>query len=200
MVVAPPTTWSSPWGRSRRALGELEVVGVATTTPAHVALLSHPDFAAAGHSTKWVEDEVDPSVFAAAPPAEIATTDDGEAEELVERTVPVEVNGKRFSVRLWLPDGPAAPAARQRRNRPRPGATGAGGSAGNGTITAPMQGTIVKVLVGVGDAVDAGEALLVLEAMKMENHINAETSGTVAEVRVGEGDTVGTGDVLVVVE
>ncbi len=63
-----------------------------------------------------------------------------------------------------------------------------------------MQGTIVKVLVAVGDAVEAGQALLVLEAMKMENHINAETSGTVAEVRVGEGDTVGTGDILVVVE
>jgi acetyl-CoA/propionyl-CoA carboxylase biotin carboxyl carrier protein len=186
--------------RMLRALGELEVVGVATTTPAHVALLSHPDFAAAAHSTKWVEDEVDASVFATAPAAEITTTAEGEAEDLVERTVPVEVNGKRFSVRLWLPDGPTAPATRQRSNRPRPGATGAGGSAGNGTISAPMQGTIVKVLVAVGDAVDAGQALLVLEAMKMENHINAETSGTVAEVRVGEGDTVGTGDILVVVE
>ena len=175
-------------------------IRVCTTAPAHVALLSHPDFAAAAHSTKWVEDEVDASVFSAAPAPEIAATVDGEAEELIERTVPVEVNGKRFSVRLWLPDGAAAPAPRQRSSRPRPGATGAGGSAGNGTISAPMQGTIVKVLVAVGDTVEAGQALLVLEAMKMENHINAETSGTVAEVRVGEGDTVGTGDVLVVVE
>jgi biotin carboxyl carrier protein len=63
-----------------------------------------------------------------------------------------------------------------------------------------MQGTIVKVLVGVGDTVEAGQAVLVLEAMKMENHINAEASGTVREVRVQEGDTVGTGDVLVVIE
>ena len=63
-----------------------------------------------------------------------------------------------------------------------------------------MQGTIVKVLVAEGDTVETGQAVLVLEAMKMENHINAETSGTVAEVRVGEGDTVGTGDILVVVE
>ena len=162
-------------------------------------MLSHPDFAAATHSTKWVEDEVDPPVFAAAPAPEVALGD-GDAEELVERTVPVEVNGKRFSVRLWLPDGPAAPATRQRSTRPRPGATGAGGSAGNGTISAPMQGTIVKVLVAIGDTVESGQALLVLEAMKMENHINAETAGTVSEIRVGEGDTVGTGDILVVVE
>ena len=63
-----------------------------------------------------------------------------------------------------------------------------------------MQGTIVKVLVAVGDEVEAGQAVLVLEAMKMENNISVETAGTVTEVRVAEGDTVGTGDVLVVVE
>ena len=111
--------------RMLRALGELEVGGVATTTPAHVALLSHPDFAAATHSTKWVEDEVDAAAFAAAPAPAIATTGDvgAEAEDLVERTVPVEVNGKRFAVRLWLPEGSGtqAPAARQRSSRPRPG-------------------------------------------------------------------------------
>ena len=63
-----------------------------------------------------------------------------------------------------------------------------------------MQGTIVKVLVAVGEAVEEGQALVVLEAMKMENHINAERSGTVSEVRVSTGDTVGTGDVLVIIE
>ncbi len=63
-----------------------------------------------------------------------------------------------------------------------------------------MQGTIVKVLVAAGDTVEVGQAVLVLEAMKMENHINAEKAGTVQEVRVAEGDTVGTGDVLLVIE
>jgi acetyl-CoA/propionyl-CoA carboxylase biotin carboxyl carrier protein len=63
-----------------------------------------------------------------------------------------------------------------------------------------MQGTIVKVLVAEGDAVEPGQALLVLEAMKMENHLNAEQGGTVKEVRVAAGDTVGTGDVLIVIE
>ena len=114
--------------------------------------------------------------------------------------MPVEVDGKRFSVRLWLPDAPATGSTRRRpAARPRPG-TASGGGAGNGTITAPMQGTIVKVLVGEGDAVEAGQAVLVLEAMKMENTINAETAGTVRDVRVTEGDTVGTGDVLIVIE
>jgi biotin carboxyl carrier protein len=63
-----------------------------------------------------------------------------------------------------------------------------------------MQGTIVKVLVEPGAAVEVGQALLVLEAMKMENHINAETSGTVKEIRVAAGDAVGAGDVLVIIE
>ena len=64
----------------------------------------------------------------------------------------------------------------------------------------PMQGTIVKVLVEVGDAVEAGQAVVVLEAMKMENQIAAEKAGTVKEIKVAPGDTVGGGDVVVVIE
>ena len=63
-----------------------------------------------------------------------------------------------------------------------------------------MQGTIVKVLVEAGAEVEVGQAILVLEAMKMENNINAETTGTVKEIRVAAGDSVGTGDVLAVIE
>jgi acetyl-CoA/propionyl-CoA carboxylase, biotin carboxylase, biotin carboxyl carrier protein len=199
------------WGPSRevarhrmlRALGEFEIAGVATTVPAHRVLVSHPDFAAATHSTKWVEDELDPSIFASVPDVSATAPPAGdESPELVEQTVPVEVDGKRFSVRLWLPDAPYTSSTSSRRRpaaRPRPGAA-SGGGAGNGTITAPMQGTIVKVLVSEGDTVEAGQAVLVLEAMKMENTINAETAGAVREIRVSEGDTVGTGDVLIVIE
>ena len=186
--------------RMLRALDELHVGGVRTTVPAHQVLLAHPDFAAARHSTKWVEEELDSSVFAAEPAAAAEPTDaEGTAEpELTERTVPVEVDGKRFSVRLWLPDEPgAAPAASRRAPRPKP--AGQSGAASNGTIAAPMQGTIVRLLVQVGDEVTAGQAVLVLEAMKMENHLNAELGGTVKEIRVQPGDTVGTGDVLVVI-
>jgi acetyl-CoA/propionyl-CoA carboxylase biotin carboxyl carrier protein len=187
--------------RMLRALGEFEISGLSTTIPAHVALLSNPDFAAVRHSTKWVEEEVDPASFATTAPAVPVPADAEAAEPLLERTVPVEVDGKRYSVKLWLPEAAAASAAPKKRSaRPRPGASGSGGAAGSGTISAPMQGTIVKVLVAAGDAVEAGQSVLVLEAMKMENHITAEKSGTVQEVRVAEGDTVGTGDVLLVIE
>ena len=80
-------------------------------------------------------------------------------------------------------------------------ASGSGGAAGGGSgeVSAPMQGTIVKVLVEVGATVEAGQSVVVLEAMKMENQIQAEKSGTVKEVRVKAGDTVGGGDILVVI-
>ena len=203
-LVGKLVVWSADRDTARRrmlrALGELRIGGVHTTVPAHQLLLAHPDFAAARHSTKWVEEELDASFFAAAPAAEPAEAeaDAAAAEDLIERTVPVEVDGKRFSVRLWLPDAPAgAPAAARRA--PRPKAAGGAGAAGNGTIAAPMQGTILRLLVQVGDEVSAGQAVLVLEAMKMENHLNAEMGGTVKEIRVQPGDTVGTGDVLVVI-
>jgi acetyl-CoA/propionyl-CoA/long-chain acyl-CoA carboxylase, biotin carboxylase, biotin carboxyl carrier protein len=189
--------------RAVRALNELVIDGLHTTTPAHIALLQHPDFAAGNHSTKWVEEELDASMFSAASaPAVEAPVDGSPPEELTERTVPVEVNGKRFAVRVWLPATAAAASAApaKRAARPKPAASGGAGGGGDGTISAPMQGTIVKVLVEAGQAVELGEAVLVLEAMKMENHINAEKAGTVKEVRVAAGDTVGTGDVLVVIE
>jgi acetyl-CoA/propionyl-CoA carboxylase biotin carboxyl carrier protein len=187
--------------RTKRALEEFEIGGVKTTIPAHLALVAHPDFAAVRHSTKWVEDELDQALFAdvAAPlPAPAAGE---ERPALVERTLPVEVDGKRFVVKVWVDETAAVGPAAAVRARPRAAArSSSAGGAGGGTVSAPMQGTIVKVLVAVGDTVESGQALVVLEAMKMENHINAEKSGTVKELRVTTGDTVGTGDVLVVVE
>jgi acetyl-CoA/propionyl-CoA carboxylase biotin carboxyl carrier protein len=189
--------------RMLRALRELDVEGVRTTTPAHLTLLAHDDFAAGDHSTKWVEDELDGDLLASAAAPTPTPADESETgAPLSERTVPVEVDGKRFSVRVWLPETPAASAvagAEGSRRASRPKAA-SGGAAGGGTVSAPMQGTIVKVLVNAGEAVEPGQALLVLEAMKMENHINAELGGTVKEVRVAAGDNVGTGDVLVVIE
>ena len=193
--------------RMLRALRELEVGGVRTTVPADLALLDHPDFVAGTHSTRWVEEEIDPALLTAAAPAPVASGADADADEvqLEERTIPVEVDGKRFSVRVWLPEAPASGDA-SARGGPRggkvskPRVAAGSGAGGDGTVSAPMQGTIVKVLVAQGDAVEPGQALLVLEAMKMENHINAEGGGTVKEVRVAAGDTVGTGDVLIVIE
>jgi acetyl-CoA/propionyl-CoA carboxylase biotin carboxyl carrier protein len=189
-----------------RALTELEVEGIATTVPADVAILSHPDFAAAKHSTKWVEDTLDLSdVESSAGGAAAPEVGDGE-EPKVRRDVDVEVNGRRYSVALWVPEtvgavgGPAgggggAVAAKPRR------AAGAGSAAvaGSGKVTVPMQGTIIKVLVAVGDTVEAGQPVCVLEAMKMENNINADKSGTVSEVKVEPGQSVGTGDIVVII-
>ena len=190
-----------------RALGEFEISGIHTTIPAHKVLIGHPDFAAVEHSTKWVEDAFDPAEFAGDDaPAESGT--DGGIETnrgpLVERAMPVEVNGKRFSVKVWVPEGAmtAAPGA-SGGNGQRKRATAArasSGHAGSGTVAAPMQGTIVKVLVAQGDTVELGQTLLVLEAMKMENNIVADTEGTVSELRVSTGQSVGTGDVLAVIE
>ena len=78
--------------------------------------------------------------------------------------------------------------------------SGGGSGGGNGVIEAPMQGTIVDVQVAVGDTVSAGDTVVVLEAMKMENAITADIDGTVAEVAVSQGDSVGSGDLLVKIE
>jgi acetyl-CoA/propionyl-CoA carboxylase biotin carboxyl carrier protein len=195
--------------RMLRALGEFEISGIHTTIPAHKVLIGHPDFAAVEHSTKWVEDAFDPTEFAGDDaPAAAGTESDGATDRgpLVERAMPVEVNGKRFSVKVWLPEGAmtVAPGAANGGNGQRKRATAArassGHGGGSGTVAAPMQGTIVKVLVAQGDTVELGQTLLVLEAMKMENNIVSETEGTVAELRVSTGQSVGTGDVLAVIE
>ncbi len=194
------------WGDTRdtaidrmiRALGELRVAGIATTVPADLAILRHPDFRAATHSTKWVEAHLDLSAITAAP-ATPASADEGPT---VQRDVDVEVNGKRFNVKVWVPDAPAAVVAGAAASpRTRRAAAGAGGSvAGSGKVTVPMQGTIVKVLVEVGQAVEVGQPVCVLEAMKMENNITADKGGTVTEVKVTPGQSVGSGDVIVVIE
>jgi acetyl-CoA/propionyl-CoA carboxylase biotin carboxyl carrier protein len=195
------------WGKDRptaiartiRALEEMVVEGVATTIPADLAILRHPDFAAMKHSTKWVEEVLDLSGIEA---PKAPTGDGDDAEPLVRRNTTVEVNGKRFDVAMWVPEQTAvvASAGAAKASKPKRAAGGgAGGGAGSGQVAVPMQGTIVKVLVEVGQDVEAGQAVVVLEAMKMENQILAEKSGKVSEVKVKAGDTVGSGDVVVVI-
>jgi acetyl-CoA/propionyl-CoA carboxylase biotin carboxyl carrier protein len=204
------------WGRNRevaiartlRALSEMQVSGVYTTIPADVAILSHPDFAALTHSTKWVENVLDLSGLkadrgdAAAPTGET----DGDEGARVRRNVDVEVNGKRFAVSMWVPEAMSAPGAAastgpRSASRPRRSAAAAAAAgAGSGNVVVPMQGTIVKVLVEVGAEVKVGDAVCVLEAMKMENQIQAEKAGKIKEIKVQTGQTVGAGDVVAVIE
>ncbi|HVT41930.1 MAG TPA: acetyl-CoA carboxylase biotin carboxylase subunit [Acidimicrobiales bacterium] len=185
--------------RMLRAIGETTITGVATTLPAHEAILSHEDFAAATHSTKWVEERLDLSGLVAdagGAPAPAPADDD---VPTVQRDVTAEVDGRRFSVRLWVPDlGPAAPAGRA--SRPKRAAASTVAGSGSGTVTVPMQGTIVKVLVAEGDVVEVGQAICLLEAMKMENAVAAEKEGVVKEIRVSAGDSVGAGDIVAVIE
>ncbi len=185
--------------RMLRALGETRIEGVATTIPADVAILSHPDFAEARHSTKWVEDTLDLSGLEAGD-----TGGDGaeDGDERVLREVTAEVDGRRYRLKLWVPEAVGAPAAATGRagaTRRRASQAAAVG-ANSGSVTVPMQGTIVKVLVAEGDTVEVGQTICILEAMKMENAVNAEKAGVVREVRVSAGDSVGGGDVVAVIE
>ncbi|MDP7067977.1 MAG: acetyl-CoA carboxylase biotin carboxylase subunit [Acidimicrobiales bacterium] len=182
--------------RMRSALAELDVGGIATTAAAHRVILASPDFQAGEHSTKWVEESLDLSDVSGSSDGSGEIVDD---EPLTRKDVVLEVNGKRFEVAAWVPETVGA-APKAKTSKPRRSASNSGGSAGSGQIAVPMQGTIVKVLVEVGQEVTEGEAVVVLEAMKMENNINADKSGTVAEVKVGPGDTVGAGDVVVIIE
>jgi len=187
--------------RTLRALREFRIEGISTTIPADVAILEHQDFVDGIHSTKWVEDTLDLSNVGST-----ATVTDGETEAKVQRDVDVEVNGKRFSVKVFVPEsqagavvagGAAGGASRPRRSG---GGGGAGAGGGSGAVAVPMQGTIVKILVEVGQEVEAGATVCVLEAMKMENNISADKAGTVKEIKVAVGDSVGSGDVVVVIE
>jgi acetyl-CoA/propionyl-CoA carboxylase biotin carboxyl carrier protein len=184
--------------RMLRALEETKIEGVASTIPADVAILSHPDFAQAKHSTRWVEDALDLSGISGAPDGAGAEPDQ---DAKVLREVTAEVDGRLYRVKLWVPAAvPAQGGGGQARQAPRRSRGSAPAAAGTGTVTVPMQGTIVRVLVAAGDAVEVGQTLCVLEAMKMENAIVADKEGTVAEVRVSEGDSVGGGDVVAVIE
>jgi acetyl-CoA/propionyl-CoA carboxylase biotin carboxyl carrier protein len=186
--------------RMLRAIGETSITGVATTLPADVAILAHPDFAEVRYSTKWVEDVLDLSnlvVETAGAPAPAATEDD---VPTVQRDVTAEVDGRRFSVRLWVPDLGTSVAPARVAGRPKRAAAAAAAGSGSGRVTVPMQGTIVKVLVAVGDVVEVGQTICLLEAMKMENAVAAEKDGVIKEVRVSAGDSVGTGDVVAVIE
>jgi acetyl-CoA/propionyl-CoA carboxylase biotin carboxyl carrier protein len=192
-LVAKVIAWAPDRETARRrmlrALSETVVEGIATTIPALEAILTSDAFVAGRHSTNFVENELDLSGI-------VASTADGarDARGRTLTTVTAEVDGKRLAVRLWL-DASGSLGASTSQSRRR---TAAVAEASDGMIAVPMQGTIVQILVSVGDTVAAGDMLCVLEAMKMENPIRAPKDGTVSEIRARVGDTLGGGDVVVV--
>jgi len=213
--------------RSRRALAEFDVEGVHTTIPFHRLMLSDDAFVESDHHTKYLDEDLDPARIEEAVerygPADVGDGDDD--DEVVHREFTVEVNGKRFEVDLeergaTLPAGGATAGSGDGGGASAStGASadtgGGGGGASSATtadtdgtgdavtgerVTTDMQGTVLSVAVEPGDTVEAGDTLLVLEAMKMENDIEATAGGTVSEVAVVEGDSVDMGDLLVVLE
>ncbi|HEX2026071.1 MAG TPA: biotin/lipoyl-containing protein, partial [Actinomycetota bacterium] len=173
--------------RMLRALDELEVEGVPTTVPFYRWVLDSLAFREGSHDTKWIERALDEGRFTPPEPAAVGSRADGATAPA---SVVVELDGRRIPVRVW---GDAVPTA------PEPPAAGAGAAHGHlaGAISAPMQGTILKVMVEQGQEIRAGDVVCILEAMKMENHIAATQDGTVAEVAVRAGDVVQIGQTLV---
>lgn len=173
-----------------RACEEFVIEGVPTTLDFHRMALGHPDFVDGRVSTISVEREWDLSGIPNAP----AATEGPGAQEPT-RTVTVEVNGKRMEVAVFEPA-----SVRPRRRRSGSAAAGTAAESHGPDLVAPMQGTIVKVALDVGATVNAGDPVVVLEAMKMENMIAAHRAGVITDVAVAAGDPVNTGDVLATIQ
>jgi acetyl-CoA/propionyl-CoA carboxylase biotin carboxyl carrier protein len=199
--------------RSARALAEYDIEGIPTIVPFHRLMLDDEVFIAGKHTTKYLDEQLDPERIEVA--QERWGTDTGSSEsdadeQTVEREFTVEVNGKRFEVNLEQHGefvGMAGGATPESSVQPPSRGRGSGDSddgaeiATDGEVVrAEMQGTILEIGIEGGETVGAGDVICVLEAMKMENDVIAETGGTVTEIAVSEGDSVDQGDPLVVLE
>ncbi len=195
------------WGRDRtealarmtRALGEFEIDGVPTTIPFHQRLTDHPVFAAGEATTAFLPEH--PEVL---PPASDKAGMISPETVAPARDLTVEVNGRRLNVRLFdspsvvQPSGPATPRRAPHLQKAKTGA--ARHDADGVELTSPLQGTIIRVEVTSGTAVQRGDLICVVEAMKMENEITAHRDGTVSSLSVAAGDAVRIGSVLATIE
>ncbi|MDQ2749045.1 MAG: ATP-grasp domain-containing protein [Actinomycetota bacterium] len=174
--------------RARRALDEFVVDGMATALPFHRAVVRDPAFTAEPFTvfTQWIETEFDNTI----PPYSGGA--EAEDETGPRETVVVEVGGKRLEVSL--PAGFGAGGGGAKKAAPKRSARRKSGAAASGdALTAPMQGTIVKVAVAEGEVVEAGQMIVVLEAMKMEQPLNAHKAGTVTALNAEVGAVVTSG-------
>ncbi|MGW2332286.1 ATP-binding protein, partial [Streptomyces sp. NPDC001700] len=193
-LIVTGATRTQALQRAARALAEFQVEGMATAIPFHRAVVTDPAFTSDPFTvhTRWIETEFNNTItpFAAAP----AATDEDEA--IGRETVVVEVGGKRLEVSLPASLGVAsAPAAGSKK--PKRKAVKKGGSAASGdALASPMQGTIVKVAVAEGDTVAEGDLVVVLEAMKMEQPINAHRAGTIKGLGAEVGASITSGSVI----
>jgi acetyl-CoA/propionyl-CoA carboxylase biotin carboxyl carrier protein len=184
--------------RMLQALADFAVEGIATTIPFHRAFLSNETFAKGEVYTRFVEDEflsVLPELLEKLEPAQARATAAPTATATdVKRSVAVEISGRRYDVTMWERDG-------KRAFRPLERSTSHHAAAGaHDEVRAPMQGTILKVLVEQGQDVEAGDLICTLEAMKMENHIISPREGTIQELHVEAGKTIETGALIAIIE
>jgi len=195
-LIVTGETRDDALARARRALDEFVVEGLATALPFHRAVVRDHAFTADPFTifTQWIETEFDNQIepFGAA----VEGADDGGPRE----TIVVEVGGKRLEVslpaslrRAWSGNGGGDGA----RKAPKRSAGKKSGAAASGdSLSAPMQGTIVKVSVAEGDTVEAGQAIVVLEAMKMEQPLTAHKAGKVTDLKAEVGAVVTAGTVI----
>jgi acetyl-CoA/propionyl-CoA carboxylase biotin carboxyl carrier protein len=193
--------------RMIRALGEYRIEGLKTLIPFHQAILATEQWRGAETCRDLISDREWLKSLAFPKPEAPAEAEGGEAET-VEQSYTVEVSGKRFDVRVIGPplaagavNGTAAaasagPAARKPRRERTGGGLSGGGS---DSLVSPLQGTVLKVAVEPGAAVEEGALIAVIEAMKMENEITAHKAGTVSELPIAVGASVASGDTLAVI-
>ena len=168
--------------RARRALAEFEVGGLATALPFHRAILEDPAYTDVFKVyTSYIENEFKNEI-----PAFESATAEIQTRVAAEKLV-AEVNGKRFEILVHAPE----PVVKRHRAKQSSG----GGSSGTG-LASPMQGTVVKIAVEEGQSVEAGDLIIVLEAMKMEQPLNAHKSGVIKNLKAVIGETVASGTVL----
>ncbi|MDK8896509.1 biotin carboxylase N-terminal domain-containing protein [Corynebacterium sp. MSK004] len=178
--------------RARRALSEYRIEGLPTVVPFHQAILTDPAFTAEDGDfkvyTKWIEEEWVNELPAYVDPAEAP---EAEEQEAAQKFV-VEVGGRRIEValpgNLLLGGGNKRKKSKKRRGK------GAAANVSGDTVTAPMQGSVIKVAVEEGQQVEEGEVVVVLEAMKMENPVKAHKSGTVTDLKVSTGTQINKGE------
>jgi acetyl-CoA/propionyl-CoA carboxylase biotin carboxyl carrier protein len=192
--------------RMLRALREYEIEGLKTLLPFHEAILQTQQWRDAETCRDLIEDREWLKTLAFEKPQ--APAEGEEEAEPVEQSYTVEVSGKRFDVKVIGPpsaagalngSAPAAGAAAARKPPRRSERASGGGGGGGDMLPSPIQGTVLKVAVEQGAAVEEGALVAVIEAMKMENEITAHKAGTVAELPISVGASVATGDTLAVI-
>jgi acetyl-CoA/propionyl-CoA carboxylase, biotin carboxylase, biotin carboxyl carrier protein len=208
-LVAKLVTWGQDRGeaiaRMRRALADFKIDGARTTIPFHQLVMQHPAFVGGEATIRFIGQHVNEAdLKALAQPTAGVETGDGESVATVTRSFDVEVNGRRFQVRVAQPDAPAAPggngAAPPSRSRRAAGGKSKQHAADPNAVLSPIQGTVVAVRARPGMQVEAGHVLFVVEAMKMENEITAPRAGTIKEVRAVERAAVQAGETLATLE